>query len=80
MRLDELLPGQVATLEAIEGTGPFRRRLLELGFLPGTAIERTGQAPLGDPISYRIRGAVICLRRREAATVRVSTALDLAAK
>ncbi len=80
MRLDELLPGQVATLEHVGGSGPFRRRLLELGFLPGTEIERTGQAPLGDPLSFRIRGAVICLRRREAATVAVVQAVGLAAK
>ena len=77
MRLDELEPGESAVVEAVEGKGPFRRRLLELGVVPGTPIERTGQAPLGDPLNFRVRGAVICLRRTEAATVRLT---DLAAK
>lgn len=80
MRLDELVPGQTATIEFVGGTGSFRRRLLELGVLPGTTVERTGQAPLGDPVSYRVRGAVICLRRAEASLVTVDGALRNAAK
>lgn len=82
MRLDELAPGQQATVSSIGGRGPFRRRLLELGLLPGTVIQRTGQAPLGDPLSYRVRGAVLCLRRREAATILIddTPAMDVAAK
>lgn len=66
MMLDELEPGQAARVAAVGGSGRFRRRLLEMGILPGTAIERTGQAPLGDPLSFRVRGAVVCLRRTEA--------------
>lgn len=82
MNLDELEPGQHATVASIGGRGPFRRRLLELGLLPGTPIQRTGQAPLGDPLTFRVRGAVLCLRRREAATVAIEAppALDVAAK
>lgn len=80
MRLDELMPGQTATIEQVGGGGAFRRRLLELGVLPGTPIERTGQAPLGDPVTYRVRGAVICLRRAEAGQVTVDAAARNAAK
>lgn len=69
MRLSELEPGNSGVVQAVEGSGPFRRRLLELGVLPGTRIQRTGQAPLGDPLNFRVRGAVICLRRAEADTV-----------
>ena len=65
MRLDQLKPGAFATVQEVGGTGAFRRRLLELGVLPGTPIRRTGQAPLGDPMTYRVRGAVIALRRAE---------------
>jgi Fe2+ transport system protein FeoA len=72
MTLDQLRLGEGATIEDVCGRGPFRRRLLELGMLPGTTITRTGQAPLGDPLSFRVRGAVLCLRRTEAATVRVT--------
>lgn len=71
MTLDELEPGQSAQVAAVGGSGRFRRRLLELGILPGTPIERTGQAPLGDPLSFRVRGAVVCLRRAEAHAIAV---------
>lgn len=69
MTLDELSNGQAATIGAVGGEGPFRRRLLELGLVPGTAVERVGQAPLGDPLTYRVRRAVVCLRRTEAALI-----------
>lgn len=73
--MDQLLPGEFATVTDVSGDGAFRRRLLELGVLPGTLVTRTGQAPLGDPLSFRIRGAVLCLRRREASTIAVEKAV-----
>jgi ferrous iron transport protein A len=42
-----------------------RRRLLDLGLIPGTVVEAIGKSPAGDPVAYRIRGAVIALRREE---------------
>ncbi|MEQ1502158.1 MAG: FeoA domain-containing protein [Myxococcota bacterium] len=72
MTLDQLLPGQAALVTEVKGEGAFRRRLLELGLLPGTRIERTGQAPFGDPLSFRVRGAVLCLRRVDAAAIGVA--------
>lgn len=72
MTLDELQPGQTATIEGITGEGSFRRRLLELGLLRGTPITRQGAAPLGDPLTYRVRGAVLALRRADAAHVKVT--------
>jgi ferrous iron transport protein A len=71
MTLDQLANGSAAQIREVAGRGPFRRRLLELGLLPGTSIERTGQAPLGDPLTFRVRGAVLCLRKDEARTVLV---------
>lgn len=66
MTLDALLPGAWAAVAAVGGEASFRRRLLELGFIPGTAIVRVGQAPMGDPLTYRIRGALVALRRDDA--------------
>lgn len=74
MTLDELSLGREARILEVSGQGPFRRRLLELGLLPGTPIRRTGQAPLGDPLSFRVRDAVLCLRRSEAATIGIEPA------
>jgi ferrous iron transport protein A len=74
MTLDQLAVGQCAEIKDIAGRGAFRRRLLELGLLPGTAVVRTGQAPLGDPLAFRVRGAVFSLRRADAVTVTVADA------
>ena len=72
--LDQLLPEQQAEVTTIGGRGAFRRRLMELGMVPGTPVVRSGQAPLGDPLAFRVRGAVLCLRRAEAACVTVQLA------
>ena len=69
MTLDRLEPGRTARVVSVGGQGHFRRRLLELGLLPGTDVVRTGQAPLGDPLTFRVRGAVLGLRRHEACNV-----------
>ena len=71
MLLSTLDRGQAARIRRTGGQGAFRRRLLELGLLPGTRIERTGEAPFGDPLTFRVRGAVLALRRAEAATIEV---------
>lgn len=71
MDLSQLRHGEHARIVAVGGSGAFRRRLLELGFLPGTRVERAGRAPLGDPLAFRIRHAVLSLRRSEAALVTV---------
>jgi len=47
------------------------RRLLDLGFVPGTRVRVVRRAPLGDPTLYELRGTQLCLRRSEAARVRV---------
>ena len=69
--LAELAVGLTSQVIAVGGGGSFRRRLLELGLVPGAAITRLGQAPLGDPLTYRIRGATVCLRRADAAAISV---------
>ncbi len=51
--------------------GMERRRLLDLGLLPGTLVEAKMTSPSGDPIAYRVRGAVIALRRSQAEQIRV---------
>jgi Fe2+ transport system protein FeoA len=65
-RLDDLKPGQSATVKRLELTGPQRRRLMDLGLLPGTVVTVAMDSPLGDPTAYRIREALIALRRDQA--------------
>lgn len=56
----------------IGGERSFRRRLLELGLVPGIAIEVLAVAPLGDPLELWVRGSRLSIRRAEAEQLEVS--------
>ena len=62
----QLAPGHRAWVGEISAQGELRRRLRDLGFVPGAQVECLGRSPLGDPAAYRVRGAVVALRRRDA--------------
>ena len=72
--LHELRLGEQAHVAGISPRchGAERRRLLDLGVLPGTTIEAVMRSPSGDPTAYRIRGALIALRRDQADVIRVT--------
>lgn len=70
--LCDLTAGESAVIAAVSQDGPISERLLDLGFLPGTSVEFVRKAPLGDPLCFALRGCQICLRRSEAALVRVT--------
>ena len=53
-----------------------RRRLFDLGILPGTMIEAEMKSPSGDPTAYKIRGATIALRREQADQIRIERTLE----
>jgi Fe2+ transport system protein FeoA len=71
MTLDQLGRHEHATVVALDCRGPARRRLLDLGLLPGTDVEVTMASPLGDPTAYVVRGSTIALRRAQARSVRI---------
>ena len=71
MRLCELDVGAHARVTAVHQTGAAALRLQELGLYAGERVACVGVSPLGDPRAYRICGAVIALRRRDAALVEV---------
>jgi len=56
--------------------GPQRRRLLDLGLVPGTLVEAELAGASGDPVAYRIRGALIALRRDQARWIQVDRQVD----
>ena len=64
--LDQLPIGCEATVAALSLTGGKRRRMLDLGFIPGAAVTALQASPWGDPVAYAVRGAVIALRREDA--------------
>jgi Fe2+ transport system protein FeoA len=69
--LSELKEGQSATVLRVGGQGPFRRRLLEMGFLQGTEIYVEKYAPLRDPMEVILKGYHVSLRIEEAAQIEV---------
>jgi ferrous iron transport protein A len=69
--LASLQTGAVARIVSVDGDGPIGRRLLDLGFVPGTTVRVGRRAPLGDPTEYELRGTRLCLRAAEAARIAV---------
>lgn len=62
---------QSAQVVAVGGPRGFRRRLLELGLVPGTQVRVVNVAPLGDPMELDVRGCRLSIRREEADSVQV---------
>ena len=71
MRLSELQTGEKGVITKVMGHGGFRRRIIEMGFIKGKTVEVLLNAPLKDPIKYKIMGYEISLRRQEAAMIEV---------
>ena len=69
--LRDLGEGDRAEIKAIRGEGAFKRRLLEMGFMPGATVLIKKYAPLRDPIELVIKGYHVSLRRKEAQKVLV---------
>jgi Fe2+ transport system protein FeoA len=64
--LRDIRPGQHACLVEVGGERSFRRRLMELGFLPGTRVRLVRRAEGGDLVEFEVRGSHISLRSSEA--------------
>ena len=70
--LDQLSPGQRATVAAVRGEGSaVYQRLMEMGVYDGAELEIVRFAPLGDPIELRVQGYNLSLRKAEAKLVQV---------
>lgn len=64
--LDTLTIGETGYVEWIESKGSIRRRLLDIGLIPGCKIKCVLKSPSQDPIAYLIRGAIIAIRKEDA--------------
>lgn len=71
MRLSELRTGKKGVIVKVLGHGGFRKRIVEMGFIKGKTVEVILNAPLKDPIKYRLLGYEISLRRQEADMIEV---------
>jgi len=67
--LSEAKNGSTLRISGIEVQGVLRRRLLDLGFVVGNAVEVLRRSPLGDPTAFRISNTTIALRREESSLI-----------
>jgi len=75
-RLSDAQPGTAAVVVEVAGEGPFRRRLLDMGFVRGMCVRVIKSAPLGDPVEYCLGGTHVTLRKHEAEQVVVTVLPD----
>jgi Fe2+ transport system protein FeoA len=66
LRTSDIRPGDSARLLQVGGERAFRRRLMELGFLPGTSVRLVRRVTVGDLVEFEVRGGHISLRASEA--------------
>ena len=74
MTLDQLKPGESATVAALRGDGAVKRRIMDMGITKGVLVAVRKVAPLGDPIELTVRGYELSVRKEEAAKIEVEKA------
>ncbi|HWP30852.1 MAG TPA: FeoA family protein [Fimbriimonadales bacterium] len=67
--LSQLSSGERAVILEVRVDGAARRRLLDLGFIPGAEVEVVMLSPWGDPTAYRIKGSQVALREEDASKI-----------
>lgn len=73
MKLSELHTGQSGIIVKVTGHGGFRKRIVEMGFIKGQKVDVLLNAPLKDPVKYRVMGYEVSLRHSEANMIEVMT-------
>ena len=71
MKLSELKTGERAYIVKVSGHGGFRKRIIEMGFIKGQPVEALLNAPLQDPVKYKLMGYEVSLRQAEARMIEV---------
>ena len=70
--LKDLHIGKRGVIAKVDGSGAVRRRLLDMGLVPGCDVKVCKVAPLGDPIEITVRGYQLSLRKAEAAMIELN--------
>ena len=71
MKLSELQTGKKGVIVRVKGHGGFRKRIIEMGFIKGQSVEVLLNAPLHDPVKYKIMDYEVSLRKAEAELVEI---------
>ena len=70
--LNEIPMGGTATVTGIEGAGPVKRRIMDMGITKGCRVSVRKAAPLGDPIEITVKGYELSIRREDAKKIQVA--------
>lgn len=71
LTLDKIEPGTVMRIVSNKATGSVRRRIMDMGLLPGERLEMIRRAPMGDPLEVLVKGYHLSLRKTEARFIEV---------
>lgn len=71
--LDCLAPGETGVVTKVQGSGPVKRRIVDMGIVGETCIQVLKLAPLGDPMEIKVKNFNLSLRKSEAALIEVRT-------
>ncbi|MGS0765483.1 FeoA family protein [Syntrophomonas curvata] len=77
LSLADIPVGSSARVTSISTIGPNRRRLLDLGLVPGSRVDIIRRSPAGNPTAYWIKGTVIALRNEDAGQILVDALINL---
>jgi len=61
--------GETGIISRVNGHGPVKRRIIDMGVVPGTSVTMVKCAPLGDPLEIKVKGFNLSLRKNEAALI-----------
>ena len=70
--LDSLLPGEAGVINRVTGTGPIKRRIVDMGLVSGTFVKVQKLAPLGDPMEVKVKNFNLSLRKAEASMIEIN--------
>ena len=73
MTLDKVAVGDTVKIARLNGEGPVKRRMMDMGLVKGVEVSVKKIAPLGDPIELSLRGYELSIRKSEAATIEVTS-------
>lgn len=69
--LTDLELGKNAMITKVNGSGAIRRRMIDMGIVPGMEVKMERYAPLGDPVQIKLKGYHLSLRKEEANTIEI---------
>ena len=71
MNLKDVKVGETVTINKVTGTGPVKRRIMDMGLTKGQSVYVRKVAPLGDPVEITVRGYELSLRKADAQMIEV---------